>query len=145
MSVKMDWLVPGQVIYQRWWGVGTLDDMRRVNQTTLDMFSQHPDRAFIHCVANAIGQERAEGGISQIRQTYTVLDHPQTGWILIVVDKPLLRITGNIALQIGRPQSRLRFINSVNDWQSTLIQHDPTIDWDTLDLSVIERLERNVM
>jgi len=143
MPVKMDWIIPGQVLYQRWWGVGTLNDMRWVNETALHMIAQYPDRPLIHSVVNAIGQEKSEGSLSQIRQTYTVLDHPQTGWIVLAIDQPILRFVGNIALQIGT-QSRIRFINDIDEWQPFLKERDSTIDWSALDLSVVERLEREI-
>lgn len=141
MPVKMDWIIPGQVIYHRWWGVGTLDDMRYANQQSLDLYAQYPDRSLIHTVANAIGQERAEGGLTQIRQIYSALDHPQTGWNILIIDKPLLRFMGNIALQIGRPKARLRFINGIDEWQPFLQERDGTIDWDALDESIILQFE----
>ncbi len=144
MSVKIDWLIPGEVIYQRWRGIGTLDDMRWVNQQTLDMFAQYPDRPLIHFVVNGIGQEKNEGGLTQIRQIYTALDHPQMGWLILIINKPLLRFIGNIVLQIGRRRPKLQFMDSMDGWQSALQERDSTIDWDNANFDVITRFESEI-
>lgn len=141
MAARIDWLIPGQVIYQRWWGTGTLDDMRQMNQQSLDMFAEYPTRPQIHFVVNGIGQKNNEGGITQIRRIYTVLDHAQMGWIILVVDSPLLRLLCNIVLRIGRPQARIVFINRMDEWRDILREHDPTIEWYRLNLDVIDQLE----
>ena len=143
MPVKIGWLIPGEVIYQRWWGVCTLDDVRYINDTALEMMAQYPDRPLIHHVANGTGQEKVEGGLSQIRHTFTTLDHPQTGWILLIVDQILLRFVVNIALQIG-VKSRIRFMDNVDEWQPFLKERDNTIDWDKLDLEVITQFESEI-
>jgi len=143
MPVKMDWIIPGQVIYHRWWGVGTLEDIQWVNQKSLDMYAQYPDRPLIHTFTNGTGQEKIGVSLQEMRKTYTVLDHPQTGWIILTSDNPLITFISNIALQIGR-KSRIRFINEIDEWQSFLKERDTTIDWSALDLSVMERLEREM-
>ncbi len=144
MPAKIDWLIPGQVIYQRWWGLGTLDDMRWANQKSLDMFAQYPDQPLIHCIANATGQEKIDAGLQQISQIYTALDHPQAGWVLLIDNNPLIRFMGNIALKIGRRGTRLRFINNMDEWKPFLKERDTMIDWDMINLSIIEEFEKEI-
>lgn len=118
--------------------------MRQVNQQSLDMFAQYPDRHLIHFIVNANGQEKNEGGLTQIRRIYTILDHAQMGWIILVVDKPLIRFVCNIVLKIGKPQSRILFLDNMDDWQSTLQERDSTLDWNRLNPEVIAQFESEI-
>jgi len=143
MPVKMDWIIPGQVIYHRWWGAGTLDDIKLADQKMHDMYAQYPDRPLIHTLANGHGQEKIGVSLQEISKNYTILDHPQTGWIMLTANNPIIKFVSNIALQMGR-KSRIRFINEIDEWQPFLKERDSTIDWSALDLSVIDHFEREV-
>lgn len=140
MPVLLDWLIEGEVIYQHWWGTGTLDDARHVNQRTLELFQQYPDRPLIHSIVNALHQEKTEVSIASARRIYTVLDHRQLGWVLMVSNNAFLIFFGNIILQL-RSKIRFRIQKRLDDSIDFLKETDSNINWDNADWSVIERLE----
>ena len=140
MAVLIDWLIEGEVIYQQWWGTGTLDDARYVNRRTLELFAEYPDRPLIHSLVNAVYQEKTEVSIASARRIYTVLDHRQIGWILMSSDNTFLAFFGNIILQL-RNKIRFRVLKSLDDSIDFLKEADDSIHWDQADWSVIERFE----
>jgi len=142
MPVSLDWLVEGEVIYHHWWGVGTIEDVRYVNERTLAMYAQHPDRPLIHTIANSIDQSKNTASFSETRTEYTGLDHDQTGWILLVGANPIVRFAANIILQIGRKdKARIRMVASMDEAIDWLTKMDSTINWDAANWSVVERLK----
>jgi len=142
MPAQVDWIIPGQVIYQRWWGYATAIEAQQVNEQVHEMFAEYPNSPLIHNIINAQGQQGAELKLHEIRKTYTILDDSRVGWIILIVDNIFLRFAANISLQINR-KARIHFINSIDDWQSVLQERTSTIDWDKMKVDLISQFEAN--
>lgn len=141
MPVAVDWLVEGSVIYLHWWGAGTLADMEYANERGLEMYAQFPDRPLIHTVSNAFHQTKVESGLTELRDAFTVLDNPRTGWIVIATANPVMRFVGNIVVQMKRQEkARLRIFGKPEDCISFLESVETTVPWDTMDATLIERM-----
>lgn len=142
MPVKVGWLVEGSVVYHNWWGVGTLEDMVYVNDRMLEMYAQFPERPLIHTIANSLQQSKTEGGLGDIRKAYTVLDEPQTGWVILTTSNPVIRFVGNIAMQMGRKEkARLRILSDPKAAINFLHQVDGTVPWEDMDQGIMERFD----
>lgn len=145
MPAKIGWLVEGAVIYQNWWGVGTLTDAEYVNARSLEMYAAFPDRPLIHTIANAVHQSRSEGSIIDYRNAYTILDDPRTGWIVITTGNPVIRFIGNVVVQMRRQdKDRLRMLSDPTAGIEFLKMADRTIPWDTMDTTLIKRLDSEI-
>lgn len=140
MPVSIDWLIEGRVIFQYWWGIGTLDDVHRVNAQTLAMYEQYPNQSNIHTIADSSDQDSVQSSISDIRGAYTGLDHPQTGWILLIVNNnSVVRLIGNIILRISPVKFQL--FRNLTDSLNALERIDPTINLNHINHAVIKRKE----
>lgn len=137
MPAVLNWLIEGKVIYQYWWGIGTLDDIHQVNAQTLAMYADHPHQAKIHTISDALDQDIVQSSISDIRRSYTALDHPQTGWVILINNHSMIRVIGNLLMRLSQGQFRMeRTYPKALDILSKLDSH---IDMSKIDSSVLKR------
>ncbi|GEM_PF-2170316 len=140
MTVKIDWLIEGQIIYHYWSGIGTIEDIIYVNQRTLEFYQEYPDRPLIHTIVNAVDQKNTEVGIQSGRNAMPALDHPQTGWIIMLLDNRIFEFVSNIMLQI-KTKTRFRIRKDTTEGIKFLKTVDPSINWENANWSIIEQFK----
>lgn len=107
MPAIVDWLIEGRVIYHYWWGNGTVDDAHSVNSQTLDMYAQYPEQEKIHIVVDSTKQDTIDVNFTDAQQAYTIINHNQIGWVIIMTNNSLIRMICNAILYLTPVQFRL--------------------------------------
>ena len=97
MPVETQWYLPKRVIYQRFYGVVTVDDFAR-SIRQIGEFVAEGD-APVHAIANVLDVERWPLlNLSKVNKHGT---YPGMGWTVIVVTNPTLRLFSTILGQFS--------------------------------------------
>ena len=143
MPVLLDWLIEGEVIYHYWWDIGTIEDVHFVNETTLQMYEQYPERSAMHTVVDSLDQTKVDANLLEIRQSYTIVNHPRTGWAVMALPNPFMRFAANFLFQFGLgDNTRMRMLKNPEACIKFLKDVDRSINWAAMDVDLPKRLRQ---
>lgn len=138
MSVSVDWLIRGQVIYNRWWGVCTIEEVHESTGQVLEMYHEYPENV-IHTIADTTFAYKPDYSLGDLRQLSTsMLKHPQTGWIILIVNNSTFRMMGNLLLTLTG--IRFKLARTYDSAIRELEQVTPTINLSAIDTARIQHL-----
>lgn len=120
MPYKLDWVVPGKVLFGRMWGEPQADEIREfslsISRTVAD--AQPP----VHCVLDVTQISRTPFNLRELN-SFLNRDHTSNfGWLVLISDNLLARFLGTAVLQLAQMRVRvfndrpsaLRFLNEID-------------------------------
>ena len=135
MAVKTRWYIQGAVIYVKFWGETTVDDMRQFIQDAYEL-SDQSDRSLVHVIADSSRVTKGVNIKDVMKTLSNVKPHPKAGWNITIGEKDkLIRFTTDVARQLLRV--RTRSFNTIDEAVTFLKDIDPSIDWDKANKMVL--------
>jgi len=135
MAVKTRWYIQDAVIYVKFWGETTVDDMRQFIQDAYEL-SDQSDRSLVHVIADSSRVTKGVNIKDVMKTLSNVKPHPKAGWNITIGEKDkLIRFTTDVARQLLRV--RTRSFNTIDEAVTFLKDIDPSIDWDKANKMVL--------
>lgn len=137
MSYHNQWYIPGKIIYTRFDGDLTEDDLEALTQQLMQMMAPYP--RFVHVIndlRNLGAYPRSLGKINAtVRQLFEM---PQYGWLCVIgVNDPLTNFISSTIAKVMRV--RYKTVETVEEALTFLQQSDAEIDFGQADESVLVR------
>lgn len=127
MPVTIDWTIKGYVIFIRYSGDITMDDVREVRDRVVEMRDSTPGDHFIHHIAeidNAGTYPKSLGEIASVARPF--LTHPRMGYTVVVnLSNPFARFLAEMLAKFTR--MRYRSVSTFDDALSFLHSVDTSI------------------
>lgn len=125
MPIEKSWLQPDRVIFQRYVGTVTLEDLdesQRLSTSWLETGTPP-----IHHVVDMSTVEEYPKSLSQFKNTLYSIRDPRLGWVIIIADRPVVRFLASIIAQIVVPQGRLKLFDTLDAGLRFLAEQDSTL------------------
>lgn len=120
MPYKLDWVVPGKVLFGRMWGEPKPDEIRE--------FSPSINRAVasgqppVHCLVDVTGITRTPFNLRELNSFLNRDNTENFGWFILISDNLLARFLGTAVIQLAQMRVRvfndrpsaLRFLNEID-------------------------------
>lgn len=130
MPHELSWLIEGEVIYNRNWGDGTLEETREIIREFREFLDQS-DRPFIHFLIDNRDLTSSPSLISSTKVVREEPPHPRAGWLVSVqVSNPILHFFTDVTMQLTK--QRYRSFHTLPEAIAFLKEADGTVSWDKL-------------
>lgn len=130
MPYEITWLIEGEVIYNRNWGAGTIEETRAIIREFRALL-ELSDRPFVHYL---VDNREVTSSPSLIESTKVVREepqHPRAGWLIAVqVTNPVLHFFTDVTMQLTK--QRYRSFRTIPEAVAFLMQVDDTVNWEKL-------------
>lgn len=135
MPFTIDWLIPGQVIFLRVFGVITEDDMRASFESVNNMIesSNYPH---VHLIDDTGDVEKPISPLKALDIGRQIGIHERLGWALITREKSVLVKMGT-AFGSSLVKSKVKSFETLEDAEAFLKDVDASLKWDQIDRKVI--------
>jgi hypothetical protein len=110
MSYRVSWLVEQRMVYAYFEDNLTVEALQSAIAEIQHCIEE--GRAPVHVLSDVIGVKHMEANLLQLR-TVTPVVSPHAGWILVVVNNPLLRFFSSLMVQFAH--SDYRFFATVDE------------------------------
>jgi hypothetical protein len=134
MPHSIKWYVEGQIIFVRFQGVMTVEDVQKCLDSVLPFY----DQAASAQVHNLIDVRYITSSLSQVELIKLIqkTPHPRMGWtVQIDPNQTLIRHLTNVLSQLFSIRSRS--FNSFDEGLTFLASQDETIRWEQANLSAL--------
>lgn len=120
MPYKLDWIVPGKVLFGRMWGEPQADEIREfspsINQAVAS--GQPP----VHCIVEVTEINRTPFNLRELNSFLNRDNTDSFGWFVLISDNLLARFLGTAVIQLARMRVRVfndrpsafRFLNEID-------------------------------
>ncbi len=133
MPYHLSWIKPGQLAFERLYGVVTIEEMQEMQSKFL-AWSKEVNRP-VHMIVDFTQVESFPKNIVQIRSALiTDIDPSIQGWVVLVTNNVLLRFVSNLVTQHFMRDGRIRSVESFADAVAYLKQADPELSKLDMDL-----------
>ena len=123
MPTEVSWYLHGRVIYKRFYGVLTIDELQQTNVDTTELVvSGEP---LVHIIVNSQDVTKHPYSLKDVNSTIprSKAFHDSLGWTVMVSTHYIHRFMGQMAAQMTRTRFQtaasfdeaLQFLNSVDD------------------------------
>ena len=128
MPFSAAWYIKDEIIYTRYWGVVTPEELRDCVLATKDLMEQSP-RSIIHVISD-VGDVTIPVAIKDtMRIIREIGPHPRSGWTLNIREKSAL-IKMGAALDSSIFKLRFRAFSTLDQAIAHLKFFDSAISWD---------------
>ena len=135
----MNWYIKDEIIYVRYSGVITVDELRDC-LTKMRAFIESSPRGLVHFIMD-VGDIVEPVGLSDTLKLVRELgSHPRLGWSLSLREKSVLVKMG-ISFGSSIFKTRFRTFDTLDQAVAHLKLFDEGLSWDKVDNSVFERTE----
>ncbi|MEZ4670886.1 MAG: hypothetical protein R3E39_23530 [Anaerolineae bacterium] len=136
MACSIDWYVENEIIYVRYWGVISIEDVRHGLATTKAMIDGSP-RHLVHVIYD-VGEIEVplnpKENLALVRESGT---HPRAGWNVMVGEKSVLIRMGS-KLGAGLLNVRIWSVDTVEESEAFLHDRDSAIRWENVNKAILE-------
>lgn len=140
MPYSVSWYIENEIIFVRYYGTNTVDELREALLTTKALIESSP-RQLVH-VINDIGD--IEEGVS-LKDSLPIVrevgGHPRAGWSITLREKSALMKMG-AALGASVFKMRYRAFGTLEEVMAHLKSMDQTINWDKVNPSAVAHLQQ---
>jgi len=127
MAFRVDWYIPGQIVYTVIWGEQTVADGRQANAALVKLL-QDGQLGATHVLVDVNDFQKSPIGIGLIRDNVAGFRHPNMGWLIPIGNpNPLIRLVGVMTARLFN--LRFRPFATIEQALEYLEAIDPTIDW----------------
>lgn len=136
MPYTIDWLIPDEVIYVRYIGVTTADELRESLLKTRDYMEASP-RFLVHGIID-VGEVTHPVSLKESMQVVREVGvHPRTGWSISIREKsPLIKMGAAIGSSIF--QMRYRAFDTLEQAVKHLKLVDEMLSWDRINPAILD-------
>lgn len=125
MPYEIRWHTENRVIYQRCFGVLTLDEMRENNEITMQYINS--GTPLVH---NIVDMREVESFPMNLKQMGDVFKRDQEtlirlGWTVVIGLTPIMRFFATVLIQIWG--ARYRFVTTLEEAEDFLLDRDVTL------------------
>jgi hypothetical protein len=107
MPVELQYLPDYQLVFERFSGVVTFEEIRDINQQFLDLVEQLDKK--VTTLVDLQQVEKYPTSINQLRDVLRVSRNPHIGWVVIVTsNSPLLKLGASVLTQVSVRGVRFR-------------------------------------
>lgn len=134
MAYSNQWYLPGQILYNRFWGEPTVDELRAALLEQRQMFAAS-GRPLIHVISDSSAVTRPVPTNESVQVVRELGPSPQSGWTLIVGEKnAVVRLTVSVTRHVLN--LRVRYCDTIPQAIAFLKDMDESIDWSLADEGV---------
>jgi hypothetical protein len=123
MPVEVSWLVPQRIVYERFTGEVTVQDIRQNSELVAPLMAE--GIPLIHTIID-VSDITAHPGINDIRNSTSMEIYEGEGWRILVGANAVARFVGSIILQIM--QRRFRAFSTMDEALQFLDDQDDSLD-----------------
>lgn len=136
MPNSSQWYIPNEVLFQRYWGVITLDDLEKGMLKSKEMI-ESSSRHLVHCILDVGDVTESLPLADSLKLVRKIGSHPRAGWQITIREKSLLVKMGS---SFGRSllNLRTRTFDSFDEAVAFLHDVDDTIAWENAEPAVIK-------
>lgn len=136
MPYSVNWLIENEIIFVRYSGVMTTEDLRACLLESQRYVESSP-RALVHVindVGDVVEQVSMKDSMTVIRE---VGNHPRAGWAFSIREKSkMIKMSSGLGASVFK--IRYRAFDTLDEALEYLKGFDSAISWDQLDRSVME-------
>lgn len=130
MPSELGYYYEKRVIYMRFYGVVTNEELRASNEMLLRLVAEGTPRIYI--LVDSFDMTKHESGLAEIRSIFNSAPLDVVAWIVLIGVDPLARFFASVVSQLLNMRFRfekdraaaVEFIRSVDDTLSNLSNHD---------------------
>ena len=136
MPYQLDWYIEGRIIYRRFWGVVTEDELQAYYIQFLDLLEI--GNSPIHLIVNDGQLERIAIKPSLSNKNRQINKHPSLGWSISIGQ---LHFVVRLLTLLGRKLrlSRWRWFKRWEEAKNFLKKHDSTLNWQNANEALIHQ------
>ncbi|MEO8395293.1 MAG: STAS/SEC14 domain-containing protein [Chloroflexota bacterium] len=126
MPIDISWQQPRRVIYERFHGTITLEEMTAIQQEFLKYLNE--GEAPVHAIIDLSGVRDFPKSISQIRQGLVSTGNTQLGRVVLVTGKnPMVRFISSVISQLILKNAQYALCDSLDEATRILRDRDPSV------------------
>lgn len=134
MPYSVNWLIENEIVYVRYSGVMSIEDLRNCLLESMTYMENSP-RELVHSI-NDVGDVDEAVSMKVIREVGT---HPRAGWSFTIREKSkMVKMASGLGASVFK--MRYRSYDMLDEALQHLKSFDSAISWDKLDLSVTKHL-----
>jgi len=134
MPFSVSWYIKDEIIYTRYWGTVTAEDLRNCLLQTQE-FMEHSPRSIIHVISDVGDIVEPVSFKDSMKIVREVGPHPRAGWTLNIREKSaLIKMGASLGSSIFK--MRFRAFSTLDQAIDHLKFFDSAISWDKIDKSV---------
>ena len=135
MPYSIDWYIEEEIIYTRYFGVVTADELR---QSLLDGRSliENSPRPHVHTLTDVGDVTQPVSPTESLRVIREVGSHERSGWNIILREQSIL-IKMGVAFGTSVLKSRNKAFDTLEEADAFLKEYDPTLNWERADRSIV--------
>ena len=139
MPYSLNWYIKNEILYARYWGVTTADELRECLLKIREMIDSSP-RHLVHIISDVGDIEQSVRLSDSLRVVREVGAHPRSGWSISIREKsPLVKI--GAAFGTGVFKLRFRAFTTLDQALEHLKLYDEDLSWDQVDNSIGQSLK----
>ncbi|MCA0458081.1 MAG: hypothetical protein LCI00_29210 [Chloroflexi bacterium] len=131
MPYQLDWYIENEILYSRYFGTVTPDDMQACLQKAMEMIESSP-REIVHSindVGDVLEAVSMKDSMTILRKVGT---HPRAGWSFSIREKSrLIKMTGAMGSSLFK--LRYRAFETLEEALEYLKGFDQNISWDRIE------------
>ncbi len=125
MAHEIGWFVKGRVIYQRFYGAVTLEELGEASRTVSEFVAE--GTAPVHGLIDITAVQQHPTTASEIRRALRDLRFdPRRGWLIVIGVDPITRYLASVVFQLLG--LRFRTVDTCDEALHFLAMHDETLD-----------------
>jgi hypothetical protein len=123
MPIEVSWLIPQRVVYERFSGEITLDDIRQNSELVGPLMAE--GIPLIHTIID-VTEVTSHPGLNEIRNSTPMETYDNEGWRILVGGNAIARFIGSVILQLM--QRRFRAYPTMEEAIQFLAEIDDSLD-----------------
>jgi hypothetical protein len=136
MPYRIDWFIPGRVIYRRLWGVVTEDDLRAYYKKFSDLLEA--GNAPIHLIVNDGRLEQMPFKASLNTKHLQINRHPSLGWSISIGQLHFV-LRWLTVLPRKLRLTRWQWFKTLEEAKNFLKKRDPTLNWQDANEALVQQ------
>jgi hypothetical protein len=123
MPQQISWYQEGRIIYDRFEGVVTLNDVREANDSAIALIRAGTPP--VHDIVDGLNISKPPFDIKALSAATTFFAEPNLGWVIYINRSPVLAFLGSLASKVY--SGRFKVVHSLDEALATLHQLDPSL------------------
>jgi hypothetical protein len=135
MPQTIDWYIENEIIYVRYSGVVTPDDMRTSLQSSNDMIVRSP-RHVVHAITDVGDVTKPLNPKDSLEIIREITPHERAGWTVVLREKSVLIKVG-LMFSTSVLKTHTKACDTMADTIAFFKEIDPDLTWDKANSSII--------
>jgi hypothetical protein len=137
MPHKIEWFIPGRVVFGDFEGRVTLDELAEVDEKVNNYVAEGDP--LVHYIVEGLKITYLPNNIPKLAKTITYIHNKDLGWIIYITQNKLMRFLASTVSQLA--QARFRTFENLEEGIQFLLETDQSLNRDDIRLNLEKRLE----